>query len=248
MGSCNYECSCKPIPVPKDNNSIRSKKYSSGGDRHPKLKMKVNLNSGFQVSPDRIYVDPLPTKQKDADLPRIDISTITLDVFLQKKDEKIFWTNDGKELGVFLKRFIDDDGASCGDKTLDYILQFSEKKWIPEKRLFPPAPDAISSIGGGGGSASTTAKVGGSATIANVGGGTVLSKTIIFTNKNNMANGSNLVVGDSYTDKSFGKDKIGVFVKSEYKDITNIFHVFFLIDGTETEFKVSYGSVLLKIT
>ena len=175
----------------------------------------------------------------------MNISTIKSYRDLEETKGKIYWTTkDGKELGVYEKRVIEDNGSSIGNQGTFFALQFSKKKWIPEESLFPPAQVAVSSSGGGGGSFSTTAKVGGSVTtIANVGGGRVLPKTIIFTN-NNM---ENLVVGDSYTDKTFGKDKIGVFVKSQNKDNTNTFHVFFLIDGIETEFKVRYGGVLLKI-
>lgn len=253
VGSCKFGVECsnfiychciEGIPGSKNKGSkFKSKKYASrgGGGGSREFKTIVNF-SEFQVSSDKLYTDPSP--QKMPNIPRMDISTIKSYKDLEKTKE-VYWTKDGEELGVYEKRVIEDNGSSIGNQGTFFALQFSKKKWIPEERLFPPAQVAVSSSGGGGGSVSTTAKVGGSVTtIANVGGGRVLPKTIIFTNNNNMAN---LVVGDSYTDKTFGKDKIGVFVKSQNKDSTNTFHVFFLIDGIETEFKVRYGGVLLKI-
>ena len=100
----------------------------------------------------------LPLPQKMIDLPQRDITTISSIEDLEKTKGEISWTKDRENLGVYVKRFIDDDRSSCGKNETFFALQFSEKKWIPEQRLFPLAQVAVSSSGGGCGSATASNK------------------------------------------------------------------------------------------
>jgi hypothetical protein len=99
-------------------------------------------------------------------IPQRDISTINSIECLEESKGEVSWTKDGEELGVYLKRFIDENGASMGNKDLFFSLQFS-KKIITEYWLFPPvaiSPSIEFDSATAKVDSSATGKVGGSAT------------------------------------------------------------------------------------
>lgn len=88
----------------------------------------------------------LAIKQKGTDICKMDISTITRDVFLQEKNKKnILWMNGNDRLGLFQRSFtLEYTHDSLGFITA-IAYKFSEKEFmIAETFLFPQAPVAVS--------------------------------------------------------------------------------------------------------
>ena len=153
-----FKCCCKPDAENGGGGSGHTVRYPSGGGGVSRRK-----NPQFPVDSDNCCVT---CKKKVKDLyfiaacgcvvhrpPQLhycglieccpmallyeDIKTCGLND-LEKSQGKIYWLNDEKKLGVFLKRILLDDNCPCALNKPYYELVFSENIKIVEDHLFPP--------------------------------------------------------------------------------------------------------------